>query len=607
MRLDIHRGARIRAGPPAVRRRAVRPPPERSTITADAASQTTRARLVGVVALVVLLVLVGGARPGVAPPVAAQTGGLTFTSDPNEAGAGWLADQLDSGAFPVGEAGLATDAILALYGSGFARGSADRALARIPDASVARFVYRGGTSFAPGAAGKALLTRQAAGLGGVWAGIDLEPRIREAMRTTGPRTGEFPTIPSSTVGSGFDQALAVFALGRTAGGAPPAAVDWLLAMQCPGGGFRQVYGLAGTCDEKPGNVDATALAVQALLVVPDTVPVATARARAVAWLESMQRSNGGWSDNDLVGVNTNSSGLAVQALRAMGRTTSVEAGVAYVVARQRGCGFPVEHRGVIGYTSAADDPRSDQVRRAMAQALLALGSPPFGSITAGADREPASTLDCPDTNTTTTTSSTTSTTSTTTSTTTTTTTTTPSPTTQPGDGDGPGGGNGSARPDGGGRGVAGAPGPRGGSADVSGRTGAPASLPFGLLDPDRTDDDDLGRSEAAIPAPEAEPDDTQDLQARVADEVADGPLDAGATPARPESVRDASDPTPVGPAAIAGLVTIGLLGLVGVRSGVLTTKAGGRPRHASKALAAAGGPGAADGSGTRTHDLDAYG
>ena len=81
--------------------------------------------------------------------------------------------------------------------------------------------------------------------------------------------------------NGFGQALAVMALARTAGGVPPAAVDFLLDQQCSGGSFRCtvdyiVFDPFGGCDthtcDDPaeGDPDATGFALQALVDAPSS-------------------------------------------------------------------------------------------------------------------------------------------------------------------------------------------------------------------------------------------------------------------------------------------------------------------------------------------------
>ncbi len=581
-----------------------------------------------VVALAVVLAgAVGALGPlrtggGIGSPAAAQSPGSS-TSDPEQAAAGWLARQLDAGR--IGDVGLLTDTVLALYGAGVARASADAALDRIPDSQVQAWVTPSG-DFQVGPAGKSLLTRAAAGRSQVWAGIDLEAGLRASMRTTGPRAGEFPASRDATVGSGFNQALAMLGLARTPGGVPPEAVAWLLTRQCPGGGFPDSYGLIGACSQSTGHVDATAMAIMALHAVPNTPVVAEARARAASWLVSIQNAAGGWGDNGRLPPNTNSTGLAGNALRAEGRTAAVEEAVRFVTARQLGCGRGEAERGAIVWASTTDSAMIDQTRRATAQALLALGAPPYGSIVAPATSVAAPTLDCPvdtrpgdtqpgdtqpgDTQ--------------------------PGDTrpgdTQPGDtrpgdtrpgdtrpGDTRPPGNGTGHGDDGGGGTGGS-GRTGGGQDGAGQggTGAgPVGDPSALLP-------DLLRRRADGPATGAESPDETDPE-RPADEPADedeevvardrraeedtaGPLDAATAAARPRSVRAVDDTNPIGPAVVAGVMLVGLLVVVGartsIRSRVTTTKDAAATPPTPAASTPPAGPD--DGSGTRTEDLPGY-
>ena len=62
------------------------------------------------------------------------------------------------------------------------------------------------------------------------------------MQTTGPQAGRFSDQAAfGDFSNGFGQAFALLALARTAGGIPSEAVTFLLAEQCPGGGFRLFY------------------------------------------------------------------------------------------------------------------------------------------------------------------------------------------------------------------------------------------------------------------------------------------------------------------------------------------------------------------------------
>ena len=124
------------------------------------------------------------------------------------------------------------------------------------------------------------------------------------MATDGDEIGRFNDTDLQGFGNyanGLGQALAILALDRTAGGVPADAVDFLLDQQCPDGSFRLYYfGYVTsfdpfetvddlTCtDPADGDVDATALALSALLAVPSTPAVADAIDDAVVLLAGAQ-------------------------------------------------------------------------------------------------------------------------------------------------------------------------------------------------------------------------------------------------------------------------------------------------------------------------------
>ena len=80
-------------------------------------------------------------------------------------------------------------------------------------------------------------------------GWDLEGDLRALMLTTGPTTGRFAdkNAFSPDASNGFGQALALIALHRTRDGVPSDAIGFLLAQQCPAGGFRLFYDSGATC------------------------------------------------------------------------------------------------------------------------------------------------------------------------------------------------------------------------------------------------------------------------------------------------------------------------------------------------------------------------
>ncbi|MCP2334568.1 LPXTG cell wall anchor domain-containing protein [Actinoalloteichus caeruleus] len=197
----------------------------------------------------------------------------------------------------------------------------------------------------------------------------------------------------------FGQSLGVIGLARS-GGVPQSAVDFLIRQQCSSGGFRLSPELFGTpsasCDSSPDAVldpDSTAMAVQALLAADEAGAehAGAAAARGAGWLASVQRDDGSFGGSGpTAGSNTNSSGLAGQALAAAGLRDAADEAADYVAELQLtegNAGAASADRGAIAYnpgsfaSAVADgvtDMARDQWRRATAQAVLALAKVPLG-------------------------------------------------------------------------------------------------------------------------------------------------------------------------------------------------------------------------------------
>ena len=92
-------------------------------------------------------------------------------------------------------------------------------------------------------------------------GLNIESELRARMQTTGPQAGRFSDQADfGDFSNGFGQAFALLALARTSGGIPSEAVTFLLAQQCPGGGFRLFYDSGDTCaSDSEADPDATGL------------------------------------------------------------------------------------------------------------------------------------------------------------------------------------------------------------------------------------------------------------------------------------------------------------------------------------------------------------
>lgn len=199
----------------------------------------------------------------------------------------------------------------------------------------------------------------------------------------------------------FDQSFAVLGLARS-GDLPQDTVDFLIRQQCAAGGFRlypdTADGLSPSCDEQPGavlDVDSTAMAVQALLAAAEdgATGAGDAARKGADWLVTQQHTDGSFGGSGpTTGANSNSTGLAGQALAAAGRddeaARAAEALAALQLIADNG-GAATADAGAIAYntdglTAAAaagiTDTHRDQWRRATAQALLGLAQIPLGRI-----------------------------------------------------------------------------------------------------------------------------------------------------------------------------------------------------------------------------------
>lgn len=364
-------------------------------------------RVVAVALVSIVLGLVGA--PGSAPaPVGAAP-------DPVAAAAlGWLEEELGANdhampGFVPGSPdwGLTADAVLALAAGG--RGVGAEAVATTAHLLDHVSEYATWDDFGPeypgvvaaGAMAKLHLVAEVQGVDDAEAtdGFDLEAEVRATMQATGAEAGRFSDVNPHFPGDAsnlFGQSLAVLALSFTDDGVPAPAVAFLLAQQCPAGGFRLTFPTtAGCTDDGAADTDATAMAVQALLVVDRTPAVRQALIEALAWFEARQDPSGAFGGTGpTAGVNTNSTGLIAAALRAAGRTDAADDAAAWVATMaltpaNTGTGPAAGDVGAIAYDAGArdtavaegiDDLGRDQWRRSTPQAVLALGLPDLGSI-----------------------------------------------------------------------------------------------------------------------------------------------------------------------------------------------------------------------------------
>jgi hypothetical protein len=301
--------------------------------------------------------------------------------------------------------GLTVDAVLAFVAAGRgADAAAQSATDQIEANAAAYTTWDPGTPGVreAGATAKVLLAVQSQGRDGRnVAGVDLEAELRSLQLTSGAQAGRFADRmpdPAWDASNGFGQSLAMLALALTDDGVPNEAVGFLLAQQCPAGGFRLTYGATPGCvDDSTVDTDATALAVQALLAVDRTPLVDDALDRAVQWLLARQDAATGafGGTGPTAAINANSTGLIAQTLRAAGQTEPADAAASWITSMLQlntanTTGTPAApDLGAIAYQRSALDTAlvsgigaaaGDQWRRSTTQAVLALGLAPYGPV-----------------------------------------------------------------------------------------------------------------------------------------------------------------------------------------------------------------------------------
>ncbi len=273
-----------------------------------------------------------------------------------DAAADWLVDQLNPNdlvlsGFVDGDGtfvrfidhGLTLDVFFALKDLGVARerreGILDALETRVDD-----YVDLSGKT-AAGSLAKLVTAaqRQHRDLAGYEDG-DLLARLRQTVHRGGATDGlaeaADPPFATNTVGQSF----AVRALATADSGLADDATRFLLKQQCDNGYFRLfVESADSTCDggtvaQSGPSVDATAFAVQALLVADRRdVGVRASRIReavasAEAWLLRKQRNSGAFREDGV--ANANTTGLAAAVLADLGRDGRADRAAEWLRERQ---------------------------------------------------------------------------------------------------------------------------------------------------------------------------------------------------------------------------------------------------------------------------------
>ncbi|MGI9015743.1 MAG: cell wall-binding repeat-containing protein [Euzebya sp.] len=276
----------------------------------------------------------------------------------------WLVGRYQADA--VTTPGSLSDLIFALAGADAAPATVAAARAEL-ESAAADYVSSGG-DLDEGPLAKAVLGVSAGGGDPTnAAGSDLEAELRSLMIVEGPDAGRFNDAGP------FTQALAIMALQTTAAGAPVQSARWLASRRCPDGGFEfgvdESMGMSLPCMASgTEDIDTTALAIQALLDVEETQ---ADQDGAVTWLRDQQAADGGFA------ANANSTGLAGQALRAVGQVQQADSAADFVGTLQVPAGSA--DAGAIRFTAQDDG----SLLLATTQGILTLGAPAFQLIHAG--------------------------------------------------------------------------------------------------------------------------------------------------------------------------------------------------------------------------------
>ncbi|MGZ4595684.1 MAG: prenyltransferase/squalene oxidase repeat-containing protein [Actinomycetes bacterium] len=340
----------------------------------------------------------------VVPPLVLAAPGLASaatTTDRADAAAGWLGRQLSAhdhvieGDFGANY-GLTADVVLALDSAGVGQAAASGATTALK-AHV--LDYTGGgdpTELYAGSFAKLINVAVAQRVNPRAFGRTARQDLVGHLRYLECGNGRRPACPAADKGRFSDlsqygdfsntitQSLALLGLERaTTAGPSVASVVYLRKQQCANGAFPLEISTAG-CNP---SVDATAFAVQALNRAGGQKARAAA-ARGGGWLKRAQHHDGSFTGNGT--RNTNTTGLAAQALRAVGRDRAADKAVGFVLSLQLRCGAKPANRGKIRY----DKANSGLASLATAQAVPALARVGLADITSKGARRALPTLAC---------------------------------------------------------------------------------------------------------------------------------------------------------------------------------------------------------------------
>lgn len=310
----------------------------------------------------------------------------------------WLAGETSGGIYLYGGSpdwGATADVAIAHAAAGAASGPGAEAVAALKANAPAA---TGTDSDIVSAAGTAKVALVAAIYGedaANFGGVALPATLDSLIVTSGANAGlysdggeENPPFPNT-----FTQSYAVTAAARLGVGRA-STVEWLLDQQCADGGFR-IQGGAEPCES---DVDATALVIQALEAarlagVGDAAELGAAIDDGASFLVLSQNGDGSFASSGTWStINTNTTGVAAQALRMAGQDAAADFATSWLISQQLNCEVVEADRGAFAYdepgrlvaVGAASVPEGsrDSFRRATVQAVLGLGAPSIATLTA---------------------------------------------------------------------------------------------------------------------------------------------------------------------------------------------------------------------------------
>ena len=340
------------------------------------------------------------AAVSLATPAVAAGGAATSQRNAGD----WLARQINAqgvvhnGQYDYDDYGLTIDVATALRdlgGHGDVVKRADKAL----KAHVADYTTFGGVAYANSVAKLAAYAGRSGYKPGSFGGVNLLGQLKSSVATAAPIAGRIQDTASESAdyANVIGQSFAVEALERADAAQADSALTFLLDQQCDNGAFRVYFEddktaeqqgcVDGAAGSEP-DVDATAFAVLALSTVQGhDEQVAPALYAARSWLAGVQKSGGGFGSDDGTGAaNSNSTGLAAQALVALGSCDKASRAASWIKGRQVSASNAgaklAKQLGAIALDQAAfkagktkgitNAVTRDQWRRASAQAAPAL-------------------------------------------------------------------------------------------------------------------------------------------------------------------------------------------------------------------------------------------